>query len=127
MTDSPKTPIGVGYWRTRSGEKAYVAAVGAPFPDTDADDQIVGWAYFSGKPKLCSWRLDGKFMYCNECDDHWDLIAPWSEPLSGECFAIVDKDTGKLCSMVPKHPGDFSLFLATKVVKVRYTEITEEN
>jgi hypothetical protein len=112
---TPKDPaIAVGYWRTRGGEKAYVAAlVTNPFTGLS---YIAGWI-----DQQCAffWCADGR-SNANE-EGAFDLIAPWTEPVSGEAWISFWPDGSKNILLYKNEIGG-----EERQVKVRYTEIADE-
>ena len=91
------------FYRTRSGGKAFVAAVGSPFEGAAKDSVCIGWV--EGDRDATGWDRDGK--WCPRQIDHGlDLIAEWFEPrtwtqtmhicelASGEIYATAMRETG---------------------------------
>lgn len=114
MTEGQKPAIAVGYWRTRSGQKAYVAAE-CPF-DGAILSRFVGWARNKpSEPFYCYWNLNGLCSYNNG----YDLIEPWREPVRGELEIVVNAE-GKFIDFFRNKPPPY---LDVRRVRVRYEEI----
>lgn len=70
------------YYRTRSGQKAYVAAVNA---DAAASDYAIGWL----RGVSCEWFQDGRRS--QEHASPYDLIAEWREPVKQAVELVLAK------------------------------------
>lgn len=116
MTDKEKTTpkVAVGYWRTRSGDRAYVAAICDPFNHGELAVGFVGY-------KTQTWHLTGRCDACNERPE--DLIEPWRDKVSGEMWCIVYKNGERGFSM---HGPLCNTAHQERVVKVRYEEIADD-
>lgn len=102
------------YYKTRSGKKAYVAAVENPFQPSSSWP-MCGW--IDGYQMASEWAIDGRHTPAGESQA--DLIAEWKEPVTVTRWLLLWSDNS-----TSLHSDPLSLPLSHLVARKQVT-ITE--
>jgi hypothetical protein len=85
-----------GYYRTRSGHKAYVMG-NLPLEAQDSTHKHCLLGTINGVPY--SWLWDGSTNVCQQ--NTFDLVDKWREPIKIERWAVVNRESGSILDLYP--------------------------